>query len=169
MKFLVNVDIEESRWTAAIGDIAAVAERVKNMVADVVLPEVDILNQDKTFAINLCLSNDKEVHRLNYEFRGMDKPTNVLSFANMDDESFEMLLSEEGEVPLGDIIIAYETMVKEAGELDISLHDHFCHLWAHGLLHVLGYDHMEPEDAAQMESREIEILQKLNIANPYQE
>lgn len=169
MKFRVNVDIEDLRWTAAIGDIAAVADHVKDTVVGVVLPDIDFLNQDKAFYINLCLSNDDAVRRLNCEFRGMDKPTNVLSFANIDDEDFDAVLSAEQDVSLGDIIIAYETMSREAEETDVSLYNHFCHLWTHGLLHVLGYDHIDPEEAVEMEGKEIEILQKLNIANPYQE
>ncbi len=165
----VFVDVEDSRWTAAIADIAAVVDKVKDEVVKRVAGEVDFLSDDKSFTVNLCLSDDASVHNLNKEFRNMDKPTNVLSFANIDDEMFDEVLENETEIELGDIIIAFETMQKEALEQGISFYDHFCHLWAHGLLHILGYDHMEPEEAAEMEQREIEVLAKLNIANPYRE
>ena len=131
--------------------------------------EIDFLVQPRLFSVNLCLSNDEAVHKLNFEFRGIDKPTNVLSFANIDDPDFEEVLECEDLVELGDVIVAFETMQREAREQGISLHDHFCHLWAHGLLHILGYDHIEPEDAAEMEQRETEVLAGLGIDNPYRE
>ena len=165
----VFVDVEDSRWTAAIADIAAVVDKVKDEVVKRVAGEVDFLRDDKSFSVNLCLSDDEAVHKLNKEFRNMDKPTNVLSFANIDDEMFDEILASEDEIELGDIIIAFDTMQREALEQGISFYDHFCHLWAHGLLHILGYDHMEPEDAAEMEQREIEILAELNIDNPYRD
>lgn len=165
----IYTDVEDERWTAAIADIAAVVERVENAVVNCVSDEVDFLSPDKSFSINLCLSNDENVHRLNKEFRNMDKPTNVLSFANVDDDSFEDMLVSEEEVELGDVIVAFETMEREAQELGISFYDHFCHLWTHGMLHILGYDHIEPEERAKMEQRETEILAALKIADPYQE
>ena len=165
----IYTDVEDERWTAAIADIAAVVERVENAVVNCVSDEVDFLSPDKSFSINLCLSNDENVHRLNKEFRNMDKPTNVLSFANIDDDSFEDMLVSEEEVELGDVIVAFETMEREAQELGISFYDHFCHLWTHGMLHILGYDHIEPEERAKMEQRETEILAALKIADPYQE
>ena len=165
----VFTDVEDERWTAAVENIAAVVEQVKDAVFKRVEGEVDFLALPKTFGVNLCLSNDTAVHKLNMEFRHMDKPTNVLSFANIDDPDFEEVLECEDLVELGDVIVAFETMQREAREQGISLHDHFCHLWAHGLLHILGYDHIEPEDAAEMEQRETEVLAGLGIDNPYRE
>lgn len=165
----INLSIEDERWTAAIADIAAVVERVKDAVVNRVNGEVDFLSPDRRFSLNLCLSNDEEVHRLNKEFRNMDKPTNVLSFASVDDEDFDEMLVSGEEVELGDVIVAFETMESEAEELEVSFCDHFCHLWTHGMLHILGYDHVKPEEQAEMEQREIDILTDLKIANPYKE
>lgn len=165
----IYLSVEDERWTAAIADIAAVVERVKSAVLNRVGGEVDFLAPDKQFALNLCLSNDETVHRLNKEFRGMDKATNVLSFANVDDDAFDEMLASGGEVELGDVIVAFETMQREAEETDVSFYEHFCHLWTHGMLHILGYDHIEPEERAEMEQREIDILATLKIANPYRE
>ncbi len=165
----VFTDVEDERWTAAVENIAAVVEQVKDAVIGRVAGEIDFWVPPRLFSVNLCLSNDEAVHKLNFEFRGIDKPTNVLSFANIDDPDFEEVLECEDLVELGDVIVAFETMQREAREQGISLHDHFCHLWAHGLLHILGYDHIEPEDAAEMEQRETEVLAGLGIDNPYRE
>lgn len=165
----VFTDIEDERWTAAVENITAVVEQVKDAVFKRVEGEVDFLALPKTFGVNLCLSNDAAVHKLNLEFRHMDKPTNVLSFANLDDTDFDDVLTREDFVELGDVIVAFETMEREAEEQGVSLHDHFCHLWAHGLLHILGYDHITPEDAAEMETREVDVLAEMGIDNPYRE
>lgn len=165
----INLSVEDERWTAAIADIAAVVEKVKDAVINRVGGEVDFLSPDRQFSLNLCLSNDDEVHRLNKEFRGMDKATNVLSFAGVDDDAFDEMLASGEEVELGDVIVAFETMERETEELEVSFCDHFCHLWTHGMLHILGYDHIEPEERAEMEQREIDILATLQIDNPYQE
>ena len=124
---------------------------------------------EKEFRVNLCLSDDDTVHKLNLEFRGMDKPTNVLSFANIDGADFDDMLANDDIIEMGDIIIAYDTMQEQSKEQEISLEQHFCHLWAHGLLHILGYDHIEEDDRLEMEQIEIAVLGKLGIDNPYQE
>lgn len=165
----VNIDIEDPRWQDAIENIASAILRVKDEVCKRIGNEVDFLDDYHEFSVNLCLSNDAAVQQLNWEFRGKDKPTNVLSFAAIDDEEFDYILQTEKNVGLGDIIIAYETMQKEAPEQGVSLRDHFCHLWAHGLLHILGYDHITEEEALEMEQRETDVLHEMGIANPYQE
>lgn len=168
---LLNITEEDKRWNAAVPDISAVAEKVKNAVFAYVAgnTEDEILNSGKKITVNLCLSDDAHVHALNKEFRGMDRPTNVLSFANLDFDNFAAESELFGEIELGDIIIAFETMQREAELEKISLHDHFCHLLAHGLLHLLGFDHIEEDEAEYMESFEVAVLQNLGIANPYKE
>lgn len=168
-KFDVFIDIEDHSWTAAIPDIVAVAQKVKEAVLQEVAERIDYLNISKDFTVNLCLSDDTNVHQLNLEFRGFDKPTNVLSFANIDSEDFDNMFEFEDIIEMGDIIIAFETMKKEAMEQEVSFKDHFCHLWAHGLLHILGYDHIEEDERLEMEQIEISVLNKLGIKNPYQE
>lgn len=123
----------------------------------------------KPVQINLNLSNDEEIQKLNLEFRGKDQPTNVLSFANIDDENFVDSIGLFDEIEFGDIIISYDTVEREAAKQNISLNDHFTHLFIHGILHLLGFDHMEDEEAEEMETAEIKILEILNIKNPYTE
>lgn len=167
----LNIDIEDSRWQKEIPEIYKVAEDVKNTTISFICEQKDsdIFEQNKNIFINLCLSDDARVHALNKTFRGKDSPTNVLSFANIDFENFTQENNLYSEIELGDIIIAYETMCKESKIENISLHDHFCHLFVHGILHLLGYDHIEAKEAEQMEGYEIAILKKLNISNPYEE
>lgn len=163
----IFTDIEDCRWSSKLENLEKIVSDVKDAVFDTVADEVSFLKSGKDFSINLCLSSDEQVRQLNKEFRHMDKPTNVLSFAAIDDEDFSIEATDE--ISLGDVIVAYETMVREAEEQGVSLHDHFCHLWTHGILHVLGYDHIKQEDAAVMEAWEIKILQKLGIDDPYRE
>ncbi len=124
---------------------------------------------DKEIIINLSLSNNQCVQALNSQFRGKDKPTNVLSFANIDDEYFAEMMAENYEIELGDIIVALETLQKEAKEKNILLESHFAHLLVHGILHLFGYDHQDDDEADEMENIEIEILKRLNIEDPYNE
>ncbi len=167
----LNLDIEDTRWSSAVSQIEKVSEDVKNAVFDYVAEhtESEVLHSGLPVIVNVCLSSDERVHALNKEFRGMDKPTNVLSFANVDFEGFAQERDLYQEIELGDIIIAFETMQKEADIEGISLHDHYCHLLTHGLLHLLGFDHQTEEEAEYMEGFEIEILQSMGIANPYKE
>ena len=167
----LNLDIADERWIANIADIEKVSEQVKDTVfADVgARGGLDFLPADKEVSVNVCLSDDEQVHTLNRDFRGMDKPTNVLSFANVDYRDFADESELFGSVELGDIIIAFETMDKEAQIESISLKNHYCHLLAHGLLHILGFDHIEEDEAKVMEGYETEILAQLGIENPYKD
>jgi probable rRNA maturation factor len=103
----------------------------------------------------------EESHGLNYQYRGKDNSTNVLSFP------FETL--EHVNLPLiGDVVICAPIVIKEAEEQEKSVESHWAHLTIHGILHLLGYDHVEQDDAEAMESMEVKILQKMGYSNPYQ-
>ncbi len=121
------------------------------------------------FELCIVLSDDDEVQTLNRDYRGKDTPTNVLSFATLDDETADLTMGYAPAFPLGDIVLAYETIQREAIEQNKNFHDHFAHLLTHGILHLLGYDHIEEDDAQEMEALETKILAQLNIANPYQQ
>ncbi|WP_441002197.1 rRNA maturation RNase YbeY [Pseudocolwellia agarivorans] len=104
----------------------------------------------------------QESQELNHQYRGKDKPTNVLSFPFEVPEGIEINL-------LGDLVICSDVVNKEAIEQNKNIHDHWAHLVIHGCLHLLGYDHIEEDDAVEMESLEIKLLSTLGIDNPYQE
>ncbi|HXF55391.1 MAG TPA: rRNA maturation RNase YbeY [Hyphomicrobiaceae bacterium] len=113
----------------------------------------------------LALSSDATVRTLNRRWRGRDEPTNVLSFPTAPLPS----RPAQGLPFLGDIVIAVETLFREAAAAQVEPMHHFQHLVIHGLLHLLGYDHGSEREAAEMEALEVRILGALGIANPYAE
>ena len=121
---------------------------------------------ERSVELSVRLTGDGEVHALNSEWRGKDKPTNVLSFPMAEEEELETL-GPGPELMLGDIILAHGVCAAEAEEKAIPLLDHAAHLMVHGTLHLLGYDHMDDDSAADMEAREVRALARLGIADPY--
>ena len=121
-----------------------------------------ILEQEKMSdcVINLRLLNDKEMKKLNMQFRQKDKTTNVLSFPNDD-------ISVKQTKNIGDIAISVEYVKAEAKKEGKTFDDHIIHMLAHGVYHILGYDHENNENAVIMENKEIQTLKKINISNPY--
>ncbi|MDE9537603.1 rRNA maturation RNase YbeY [Xenorhabdus bovienii] len=110
--------------------------------------------------VTIRLVDEAESHDLNLTYRGKDKPTNVLSFP------FEA--PPEVELPLlGDLIICRQVVEQEAEEQQKTVEEHWAHMVIHGSLHLLGYDHIEDDEAEEMESLETEILQKMGYADPY--
>lgn len=118
--------------------------------------------RDADTELSLVFTDDASIRELNAEWRGMDKPTNVLSFP-----AFPVKAGAQPGPMLGDIIIARETVEREAGEEQKPFNHHLTHLVVHGLLHLLGYDHEDDVEADVMENREREILHALAIPDPY--
>lgn len=114
--------------------------------------------------ISITLLADRAQRILNRDWRGKDKSTNVLSFPM---ESPEMKVPRGRPRELGDITLARETLVREAKEQDKTLEAHFRHLVVHGTLHLLGYDHMTAREAKAMESKEIKLLHRFGLPDPY--
>jgi probable rRNA maturation factor len=110
---------------------------------------------------SIALATDAQVRDLNRSYRGKDKPTNVLSFPS----AMPVVANEP--TYLGDVILAAETVRAEAAELGIPLAHHFQHLCLHGLMHLLGFDHIQASDAREMEKLETAILARLGIPDPY--
>jgi probable rRNA maturation factor len=112
--------------------------------------------------LSLVFTDDASIREINAEWREKDKPTNVLSFP-----AYPL---EPGGMPgpmLGDIVIARETVEREALDLEKSFNDHLTHLLVHGFMHLFGYDHMDAEEAEEMEGLETRILAKLGLSDPY--
>ena len=114
----------------------------------------------KDFELTIRLVEISESQTLNLQYRGKDKPTNVLSFPFEVPEGIELDL-------LGDLVICADVVYVEAREQRKKLHDHWAHMVIHGCLHLLGYDHMDDTEATEMESLETKLLEKLKISDPY--
>lgn len=151
--FTVDIQIADPEWTQVGFDVSELAE--------IAVRETLFCTQfskDCGCEVSILLAHNDLVQTLNREYRGKDKPTNVLSFES----------DEPGpHMPLGDIILARETLIKESEEQLKPLKEHFIHLIVHGTLHLLGFDHEDEEEAENMETMEIWILQRLGIKNPY--
>ncbi len=127
------------------------------------------LNASACIEIAVRLTSDFEVHTLNRQYRDKDKPTNVLSFPMIQPDLLESVTanSDDGEVLLGDIVLAHGVCETEAIEREVSLADHATHLIVHGVLHLLGYDHMGDAEAEAMEAMEQAAMVRLGLHDPY--
>lgn len=168
MEPLVETVVEDDRWRVV--GLEALADRaVRAALAEIGLPEA---------GLTLCVmgGDDARIAGLNAAFRGKPVPTNVLSWP-----AWDLSPEQPGAAPdvpeagsaekpesLGDIALAWETCAKEAAAAEKPLSDHATHLIVHGLLHLLGYDHLTDADAARMEALEVRILATLGISDPYE-
>lgn len=129
--------------------------------------------KNRDFDITVILATDSVIKKLNHNYRGKNKATNVLSFPQMDLTRFKKsdlaMYPSAAPVPLGDVVLAYQTMRKEAKEQKKTLEEHTIHLIIHGVLHLFGYDHMNDRDAKIMEKLECDILETLGYADPYRD
>lgn len=157
----LEIDIE-SPWPETT-DWESLAARAAGALS-VVAPEL----AKECLSTSMIFTSDEEVQVLNAEWRGKDKPTNVLSFPMLEREDLLDLPDDGPPEMLGDIALAFETCAREAEEKGITLQDHASHLIIHGLLHLAGLDHeISDEDARAMEILEIKALALIGIADPY--
>lgn len=136
-----------------------------------IVPRLNISNfpEAAVVEVSFLFTGNAEVQVLNKEHRAKNQPTNVLSFPDTEltlDSLKDAVLFKESLI-LGDIALAEETITAEATAQNKLLLDHLTHLIIHGILHLMGYDHIDEKDAQKMEQLEIQILSKLNIDNPY--
>lgn len=175
----LSVAVEDEGWLEALGladeDAAAgwLEARVRDALASGLAASGRLSPQPggRPVELSLALVDDATVQQLNATWRGKDRPTNVLSFAAMADsgQSAEEMIAEAGPHPLmlGDILLALETVRREAAEESKTIADRTAHLAVHGVLHILGYDHIVEEEAEEMERLETVILQRCGVPDPY--
>jgi probable rRNA maturation factor len=156
MTITVDIEIEDAAWTQAEPEVEALVWRAAQAVLDA---HEDIEGQ----GIVILLADDDSVQALNRDFRQKDYATNVLSFPSAQDP----VGNPEGQI--GDIALAFGVCQREAAEQGKPLAHHLQHLVAHGVLHLLGYDHQDDAEAEAMEAFEREILAGLDIPDPYAE
>jgi probable rRNA maturation factor len=153
----VSIEVEDEAWAAIQGleDLARAAIDAALAVA---------LSKDVACDVAVLFTDDKAIAEINAEWRGKDRPTNVLSFPTP-----EGMPVPEGEArQLGDIVLAYGVIAHEAAEQGKTLRDHTAHLIVHGTLHLLGHDHEGDGEAEEMEALEARILKGLGISDPYE-
>ena len=143
---MIEVEIEDEAWTTALPDADALVERAAATALGTVAGDVVVL-----------LTDDAAVREINARFRDRDQPTNVLSFP----------AAESAAPHLGDLMLAYGVCAAEASAQGKSLADHLTHLTVHGVLHLLGRDHVDEVEAEAMEAEERTLLASLGVADPY--
>ncbi len=133
------------------------------------LLDTKLARRNCRFTMAVVLADDEFIQTLNHTYRSQNKATNVLSFPSMPDieKNITQYVRGESEFELGDIVMALSTIEREATEQQKSFRNHVAHLLVHGTLHLLGYDHEEGKQAEIMEAKEIKILKKQSIENPY--
>lgn len=166
MTIHIELSVEEpwaegGRWEAiALAAARAAVERT---------PHGGLVGTPARVEISVRLTSDDDVRTLNGQYRGKDKPTNVLSFPMVQPDLLATVTqnSDDGEVLLGDIVLAHGVCEREAAERGITVDAHLTHLVAHGTLHLLGYDHQDDQEGDAMEEIERAALADLGVADPY--
>jgi len=160
----VAVSIHDTAWLDAMGDLEARSRAVVHRTFDH-LRSLQGGGSGQALEVSLVFTDDAEQRALNRDYRHKDSPTNVLSFPNMSEDEGAGVAGRP--LLLGDVVLARETVLREAAAQSKSVADHTTHLLVHGLLHLLGYDHQESGEAEEMEALETEILASLGLADPY--
>ena len=164
---MLDIAIEaDAEWDSRSWD-SLVRDAAEAAIAESAFPQLSA--SPRTVELSVRLTSDGEVRALNGQWRGKDKPTNVLSFPQLEADELGDVAPDGPELMLGDLVLAHGVCAREAEEKAIPLSDHAAHLVVHGTLHLLGYDHGDDRAAEDMESREVRALARLGIADPYGE
>ena len=158
---VIDLYLQAPAWKDELPEAEVLARRAALAALSTAEPALPLARAE----LSLVLASDAFVRELNRDYRGKDTPTNVLSFPALDDED----ATREAELMLGDVILALETCQAEAQAQGKRLEDHVSHLTVHGVLHLLGFNHLEPDEAKEMEALEVKILAQLGIGDPYGE
>lgn len=153
----IQINITSDNWKPFLKSNPSI---IKKTVQQAFASIENSLPKTKTIELSLLFCDDSEMQTLNKQYRGNNKPTNVLSFPQADIIGNDI-------ATIGDIILSYDTIRQEAIDQEKALIDHVQHLLVHGILHLLGHDHVKNKDAIKMEKLEVEILKKLGVKNPY--
>lgn len=160
MTSLIIVTLEEDAW---------LSHHDREAWIDIFMPVFNsilhVLDDQRSFELSVLLTTDGHIQELNHHYRNKDKPTNVLSFPQLNADDLKAPSTEP--ILLGDVVMAYQTISNECIMQQKKFMDHMTHLFVHSCLHLFGYDHEAEDEAEIMENLEITILEKLNIANPY--
>lgn len=162
MRMLVEVDVQNVSGTARVPESELISGWVREILSQA-RP-----GDDTAVEMAVRIVDENESRSLNHRFRHIDKPTNVLAFPS-GDQGFAGLRDDAGPVALGDLVICGPQVLREAAEQGKDPDDHWLHLILHGTLHLLGYDHENAQEAAEMEALETRILATRGIGDPYRD
>jgi probable rRNA maturation factor len=164
MKTQIKITILKSckKWN----ELKEINKKYMNLILRTVLSSHSNFDSVELVELSILFTDNSEISKLNQQHRNKNSPTNILSFPDTD----ELIYNKndlDKELYLGDLALSYEQIMTESLESNISFYNHFTHLLIHGILHLLGYDHHNNEDAIKMESLEVKLLETLNITTPY--
>jgi probable rRNA maturation factor len=164
---MLQVAIEaDEEWDSSRFSEQLVRRAAEAAIAESAFPQ--LATSSRPVELSIRLTGNDEVRALNAKWRGKDSATNVLSFPLAELHDLSGTNVAEAELLLGDIVLAHGVCGAEAADKGVSVEDHAAHLLVHGTLHLLGYDHDDDQQAADMEAREVRALARLGIANPYE-
>jgi probable rRNA maturation factor len=165
---MLEIDIDaDEEWDSSGSWDDLVRRAAEAAIAESAFPQ--LATGDRPVELSVRLTGDNQVRELNAEWRGKDRPTNVLSFPLAETRDLQDANVAGPELLLGDIVLAHGVCKAEAAEKRLTVEQHATHLIVHGTLHLLGYDHLTDDQAADMEAREVRALDRLGIGNPYEE
>lgn len=162
-RVIVRTRLESARWPSSFMPVVRAAARAAYEQAR----KPRWLTGCPVVAIDVLLTHDRRMRRINHQWRGKDKPTNVLSFPQVEMAGPAGVVPPGSALMLGDVILSYETISREAKDDGKTLKAHVFHMMVHGVLHLLGYDHIYEKDARKMERLECDILAGFGYADPY--
>jgi probable rRNA maturation factor len=157
----IQISVEEGDWPSE-DELETFSSRILGAAAEFLAAEEKQPFPGEPPELSLVFTDDRSIREINAEWRHQDKPTNVLSFP-----AFPVAPGTMPGPMLGDVIVAYETLKREAEELEKPFEEHLTHLLVHGFLHLFGYDHIEDDEAERMEGLETRILARLGLSDPY--
>lgn len=162
----IDFDVQNDIWDNKFEELTDLTIKISKEV----LRKAGLNKHIKNAEISVMLADNQAIQKLNLQYRGKDKATNILSFPAQDItlKQSDKLNFPNGFVMLGDIIFAYKIVEDEAQMQGKDFNNHFAHLLVHGILHLLGYDHQSDQEAMEMENIEVEILSTFNIKSPYE-
>ena len=156
----------DEEWDSSSSWEPVVQRAIEAAVAESAFPQ--LAASPRPIEVSVLLTSDEEVRELNAKWRDKDKATNVLSFPMLDATELHGATVAGSEILLGDIVLARGICASEAAHKNLTIEEHATHLLIHGTLHLLGYDHHDDLEAADMEAREIRALERLGVSNPYE-
>ena len=165
-KIEIDFVVQDDSWNKDLHDLTELSLEISKQI----FSQLGLNEYASSVEFSIVLTDNPSIQKINLQYLSKDKPTNVLSFPiqEISENNFDKLEIHDGFVALGDIIFSYGILKDESLRDGKIFYNHFAHLLVHGILHLLGYDHEHPVEAARMEKLEVDILSKFNINSPYE-